>query len=278
MRSYYRILTDTDNNFASDKTFFQVNCTGQSFYHGDIRASSLRHDYYLIYMRKGHINIKKPILERPLESGDIIIFEPEKHFEYFKPEGEELEYYWVHFTGYGVSQFFNQCGIEPNRILFSGHSNNICEDFQNLFEVFLSRDKFFDLECANKLSTLLLDIAKSISIGSSSNSQNYIKINQALTYIHNNISKILTINSLAAHEHMSISRFRSVFHQIMGISPQEYIILYKLNHACELMRQTDYTITEAAFAVGYSDPQYFSRVFKKYFGISPSVYKNRQIN
>lgn len=268
MRSYYRVLSDPDNNFASDKTYFQVNCTGHSFYESEVKASALRHDYYLIYVRKGNIYVNEPKLERPLEAGDVVIFHPDRHFNYFKPKGIELEYYWVHFTGYGAAEYLSQCQLATDRILTPGFNNDICEGFHDLFRVFLSKGRFFDVESANKLSNILLEIAKSAS-QDPENFHDSKKINNSLVYIHNNISKALKVSDLAEYEHMSASHYRAVFRQVMGVSPKEYIILYKLNRACELLRQTDCTVKQVCFAVGFNDSQYFSRIFKKYLGVTP---------
>jgi AraC family transcriptional regulator of arabinose operon len=272
-KSYYLILTDTDNNFASGKTFLSVNCTGHSFYTDEIKACTSRHDYYLIYLYSGIIFVRNPAVEIQMCPGDMIIFKPECNFDYFKPQGINTEYYWVHFTGYGAAEIFKQCGLETNFIMTPGNHECICEDFRKLFETFLSRDRFFEVESAHRLSSLLIDIGKCISGQITDAPQNYSRINRSLSYIHDNISKAVQVRLLADAEHMSVSHFRAVFHKITGLSPQEYIILSKLNYSCELMRQTDMSIKEIGTAVGYYDPQYFSRIFSRHFGLSPGAYK-----
>lgn len=274
-KSYYLILTDTDNNFASDKTYLSVNCTGHSFYKDEIKACTTRHDYYLIYLYSGIISVRNPAIETQMYPGDMIIFEPECNFDYYKPQGIGMEYYWVHFTGYGCTEIFKQCGLETNRIMTPGNHEYICDNFRKLFENFLSRDSFFEIESAHRLSSLLISIGKCISGQIADAPQNYSMINRSLSHIHDNISQALQVRSLAASEHMSLSHFRAVFHRITGLSPQEYIILSKLNYSCELMRQTDLSIKEIGAKVGYYDPQYFSRIFSKYLGMSPGAYKAR---
>lgn len=277
-KSYYRILTDTDNNFASDQTFLRVNCAGHSFYTDEIRASTSRHDYYLLYLYNGMLQVNEPALERQMVPGDLILFQPECGFDYFKPKGIEMEYYWAHFTGYGTSEILSLCGIETNRILTPGNHECICEDFRNLFHSFLSRDRFLDVEAAQRLGFLLVNIGKCISGQIADEPQNYSRISRSISLIHDNIAKEIKTSSLAAEEHMSVSHFRAVFHQITGLSPKEYITLTKLNYSCELMRQTDLSIKEIGAAVGYDDPHYYSRIFKKYFGFSPGTYKEHNKN
>ncbi|MDF2543152.1 MAG: transcriptional regulator, AraC family [Herbinix sp.] len=275
-KSYYRILTDTDNNFTTDQTFIRVNCTGHSFYSEEVRASTSRHDYYLIYLYQGELTVNQPAQTRRLLPGDMILFQPECNFDYVKPAGIDMEYYWVHFTGYGTTELLNQCDIETNRILTPGKHECICDKFLHLFESFLTRDKFLDVEAAQRLGALIISIGKYISGQIADEPQHSDKICKSISFIHDHISGEIKVSSLASIEHMSLSHYRAVFHQVMGLSPKEYITLSKLNYSCELMRQTELSIKEIAVLVGYDDPQYYNRIFKKYFGLTPSLYKGRK--
>ncbi len=67
--------------------------------------------------------------------------------------------------------------------------------------------------------------------------------------------------------------FRKVFYANYAQSPQKYILSKRLSHAKALIDNGDFeTITEIAIAVGYTDPLYFSRAFKKKYGVSPTQY------
>lgn len=59
---------------------------------------------------------------------------------------------------------------------------------------------------------------------------------------------------------------------LTGYAPADYIRLIRLQHAAQLLKQGEYTITEIADKVGFSDAKYFREVFKKYYGVSPSKY------
>ena len=69
--------------------------------------------------------------------------------------------------------------------------------------------------------------------------------------------------------------FRKIFLANFGTNPQSYILKRRLSHAKALLDSGDFTtISELAASVGYTDPLYFSRVFKKKYGESPSKYAN----
>lgn len=69
---------------------------------------------------------------------------------------------------------------------------------------------------------------------------------------------------------MSPFRFSRGFKEVFGISFREYIIRYRLRQACHLLKNPNATITEVAYAVGFSDVSHFSKMFKRHLGVSPS--------
>ena len=75
---------------------------------------------------------------------------------------------------------------------------------------------------------------------------------------------------------MSISWFLRNFKQTTMKSPMQYILSIRINNAISLLETTDYNITEIATIIGYDNPLYFSRIFKKQTGLSPSDFRKKQ--
>ena len=69
------------------------------------------------------------------------------------------------------------------------------------------------------------------------------------------------------------SSFYKKVKKVIGETPNEYIRKLRMNKAAELLRDDRMTVAEVAYQVGINDPYYFSKVFKQFFGISPSKYK-----
>ena len=59
----------------------------------------------------------------------------------------------------------------------------------------------------------------------------------------------------------------------MGVSPQGFLIGLRIQNAADLLRRTDLSIVQVALAVGYEDPLYFSSLFHRKMGTSPSQYR-----
>ena len=72
---------------------------------------------------------------------------------------------------------------------------------------------------------------------------------------------------------MSVSWFLRNFKQVTMRSPMQYIFNIRINNSVSLLETTDYNVTEISAIVGYDNPLYFSRIFKKQKGLSPSEYR-----
>jgi len=85
----------------------------------------------------------------------------------------------------------------------------------------------------------------------------------------------LTLEELAKLCHLSLSSFKREFKKEFDDSPTNYIISKKLEKAKELLLMTDLSISEIAYEVGFNDPLYFTRIFTKRGGISPSKFRKK---
>ncbi len=272
---YYSDLNDVDNNFADLSVYLRVNCTGRAVYGGAI-GRSVRQDFYLIYLVKGEIVIRSPAVERRMRSGDLMIFDVGTPFDYTGIADGELIYYWVHFTGYAAGQLIENCGIRVNRVERVGLSEEIPGLFSELFGAFTRLDELTELDKSRVLMQLLIALGRHSRRMADGERSHFCKdavIRRSVSYIHENISLPLTVESLAEREFMSPSRYRELFREHTGTSPKDYIINLRIHIACEMLMRSDRPVGEIAAAVGFSDGRYFSRIFTKRMGKTPTEYQ-----
>lgn len=100
----------------------------------------------------------------------------------------------------------------------------------------------------------------------------YLKI--AMNRIHSNYSTRIYISDLAGECKISERYLRKLFGIHLESSPQEYCNNLRINKSVELLADRNIPIKEIAYRVGYSTPQYFSRMFKEKYGFSPQIYRN----
>ena len=85
----------------------------------------------------------------------------------------------------------------------------------------------------------------------------------------------IRVNDIVEYIGFTRSYFTSVFRKQTGISPQEYLLQCRFKNGCRLLKETDYPIQKIAQLVGYEDPLAFSKAFKKYYKISPTVFREQ---
>jgi YesN/AraC family two-component response regulator len=100
-------------------------------------------------------------------------------------------------------------------------------------------------------------------------------INKAVQYIDQNYNHPITLEDVSGIVGRSSQYFSSLFKQQMGSTFTEYLQSKKMEKAKEYFKTTSMNVSEVAEAVGYLDPNYFSRVFKMVTGNSPRVWKTK---
>ncbi|WP_283682270.1 PocR ligand-binding domain-containing protein [Parablautia sp. Marseille-Q6255] len=98
-------------------------------------------------------------------------------------------------------------------------------------------------------------------------------IKKAIRYISKNFQHTLTLDEVASHVHLNPSYFSTLFKQSTGSSFKEYLNLVRIEESKRLLANTDYSIIDISIAVGFEDQSYFSKVFKKYTGLTPKQYR-----
>ena len=93
--------------------------------------------------------------------------------------------------------------------------------------------------------------------------------------INSSYSAQINVTSLAREFGFSTDYFSHEFKKTYGISPQKYVINKRITAAKHLLLTTDDRVSEIAFACGFNDPLYFTRIFSKEIGISPSSFRER---
>ena len=101
------------------------------------------------------------------------------------------------------------------------------------------------------------------------------KIAGAAAFIEQNYSENISVSRLAEMSNYSLRQFIRLFKKAFGCIPTEYIANLRMQKARELLRGKNASITDIALYCGYGDSNYFSRIFRKYNGMTPSEYRAR---
>lgn len=94
-----------------------------------------------------------------------------------------------------------------------------------------------------------------------------------LDYIREHYTEEISMAQLAAAAYISEPYLYEVFRKNMGTSPLAYLNSYRISVASEMLKQTEESINKISTSVGFHDPAYFNRLFRRTFGVSPRTYR-----
>lgn len=95
-------------------------------------------------------------------------------------------------------------------------------------------------------------------------------------YIDRNLTETIKLEDLASEMAVSLRQLQRIFQSELNTTPKAFIITYKLEKAAKMLKNERLTVSEVSFMLGFSNPSYFSRVFKKYFGIPPTSFADSE--
>lgn len=102
-------------------------------------------------------------------------------------------------------------------------------------------------------------------------------VEQAVKYIDMHYQDKINVKSLSTKFGINANYFSTIFKKELGITYTKYLTTQRLNYACRMLKETDINVEEVAKSVGYDDIQYFYRVFKKEFSVTPVEYRSGNI-
>ena len=206
------------------------------------------------------------------------VLETEKDTIRFLPKGENREYIVERIEqGECIDIFFDtdKPVSEEAFVVKATQSATVSALFKKLFSVWVAKNDGYYYECISLLYKILAEMQK----------QNYIPPNQydtikpAIEYIMENFLKSkISIPLLAEKCGISEAYLKKLFVKKFGMSPIKYIIQLKINHACDLLRSGQYTVSNVSELCGYDNVYFFSRQFKEYVGTSPTVFAEKYIS
>ena len=107
-------------------------------------------------------------------------------------------------------------------------------------------------------------------------SDSMLNLAKAIAYVETNFADDISLKYLAKLSNYSERQFIRVFKQIYNCKPTEYIRKLRVRNSCRLLKSSSASVTDIALKSGFTDSNYFSRVFRNEMGITPSEYRNSQ--
>lgn len=233
-------------------------------------------DHYIIHYildGKGEFTVNNKTYKLGPKEGFLI--RPGETTFYKADDKDPWIYMWIGFNGLKAETYSKYANLNEDSPIFKYDEDNLLKKYileiLSLNVIKHSNELKIEGFLYLFLGTLIDNIKSNNQINSNSLSDNYI--NQSIEYINNNYSSNIKITDIANHVGLNRSYFSNLFTKKLGISPQEYLLSFRIEKACNLLSNFQLSIGEISRQVGYIDQLTFSKIFKKTKGVSPKLYR-----
>ncbi|MGB0468436.1 MAG: AraC family ligand binding domain-containing protein [Pontibacterium sp.] len=239
-------------------------------------------DHLLIYCLDGEGELTVNGQKHRIRPGTILLLPKGTNHAYKARKNNPWTIYWVHFHGHHAGDFIHHLALpkqtQPSVIMPLGIHSRLVSDFAALLEI---REATYNLNAyicaANQLRQILSHIALLQPLARHRQAGDSLDIEKVHSLMQARVHEQLDLDTLAASVNLSKYHFIKKYKELTTSTPISHFIHLKIERACHLLDTTRNSISEIAFAVGYEDAYYFSRIFKKSMGVSPSQYRNMRL-
>lgn len=207
--------------------------------------------------------------------GNVIHGGPDMYLEKRVLGGEKWEYISVFYdTDFSASKEFSPRNMHFE--LVTGQSSRLMDLLWRLWRAYNQPGAISAFRTEMLFRCALEEVFVCANSRQSDGSQGLF--DQVSSYIHEHYMDGLTVRGLAEQSGVNENRLFYVFSKYSGMGPGDYLTAYRLNRAKELLVTSDAPVGDVAKSSGYPDPLYFSRIFRKRFGVSPSGLREMFMN
>ena len=228
-------------------------------------------NYYRFHFITGGVGYYRTLSETiQLSEGEGFIIFPGETPSYFPSPEQPWEYFWAAISGNEMNVLVEDRGI-----------SRLSPVFRSTAPMDEMRQLLADM-CATSIIPLSVDrvfphylrgFFDKIEPFLSTKCKNSLYFEQCLTYIADHYANQITVQNIADYVNIDRTYLFKLFKRNLGISPQTYLLNYRINKACDLLRTTGFSITDIAYNVGFRDYSDFSRQFKARHQMSPTQYR-----
>lgn len=202
---------------------------------------------------------------------------PDQIISYTADADDPWEYTWIEFNGLRAKEELAQAGLSMDYPIFNSVSLEKGLAIKDKL-LYLSHHPHLSATCALGHLYLILDALAGAStsrcpLSHTKRSDHYIS--QALSYMQHHYQEPLAIEDLASYCNLNRSYFGKLFKEKCHVSPQQFLLQYRMEKATQLLLQTELPIHMVGQAVGYNNQLHFSKAFKSIYKKSPKQFRNK---
>lgn len=255
---------------------FYVKFCGMQQCEPDYSYGPAVRSHYLIHYcvsGKGEYHVNNKVYT--IHPGDAFMIMPDVVTYYQADHDDPWTYLWIGFDGQQTNTFLKHCGIDNQHLIV--HNNHIHE-LREIVVSMLAHNKLSysnEMFIQGKLYEFFSYFAKSADIPYEEkvNTNYNTYIDKAILYIQNNYQNYVTVTEIADYLSLNRSYLTTLFKQHLHMSPQQFLLKYRMMKAEDFLTNTNLTINQIAYSCGYGNQLSFSKAFHNTHDMSPRHYR-----
>jgi AraC-like DNA-binding protein len=240
--------------------------------HRSVATGRTVSEYQLVYVTRGRGELRVDGLadSLPITEGSVLLVLPGVRHAYRPDPATGWSERWVGFKGPWADALRGAGLLSAEHPLFHpGLDERLLELFEELFAVVAAQEPYYQARAGSLVMRLLAEVLAR-SRGAELADDSARLVDRAKFLMAEKVYGSLSVDGIGEALGVTQTRFYETFKAYTGLTPYQYFIQLKINKAKELLSNGETSVKEAAFSLGFDDPYYFSRLFKKKTGTSPS--------
>lgn len=265
---------------AATNDLYLVHCGMQKCPPGYTYNHKIPNEHHLHFVLDGKGVLLISEREYHINKNDIFLIPKDVPIKYYADHETPWTYMWVTFYGEMADKYLHDARISAENPVI--HSTIPTSAYTPLIQCILNANH---LTIANEIKRvaylyeiLSMLIESQAAVRKADGKYDYsgdAYIDYALQYIKFNYNHI-KVSDIANYIGIDRSYLTSLFKKNLNVSPQQYLMQFRLSEAAKLLKTTNMSVNEISAEIGYEDPFTFSKAFKKIYGVSPQSYKSAE--
>lgn len=258
---------------------YLVHCGLQQCSPGYTYNHKIPNEYHVHFVLQGKGTLEVNSQLYSIKKDDIFLIPKDCNIHYFADYDNPWEYMWITFDGKMAQTYLDYANLSAVHPVIV--SSIPTKAYLPMIQKILDTNELTFSNEIKRIGYLYEILSMLIETQSTSehekNHYDYPSdtyVDYALQFIRFNYNRI-KVNDIAHYIGINRSYLTAIFKKQLNISPQEYLISYRLKKAVELLETTNMSIQDISASVGYENPLTFSKIFKQSVGLSPKNYREQ---
>lgn len=236
-------------------------------------------DYVLLFSSTGTARLMLNQECSEIHNAQILLIRPDQPHVFESITSNPWNFYWLHFSGELAEEYADMLQLDESCPLqHIGNTDDWIRQFQILFNIISKGVTDQELVEGSVQLAQLLSLTGNLRRNNNRKSRHTEqRIQQSIEFMNRNFTKSITLENMAEKACLSVPQYGALFRKYTGTSPARYLREIRLRRACEQLKNTALPVSSISQEVGFDDPYYFSRLFKRNIGTTPTEFRKRSI-